>query len=184
MNKDVERARVVSAGVDGHVQSAFSFDVFKPHSPQALCQLIGLNWVSLMDLQQKGLLSFDPRELSSLSRAQEAEMRFLGRLVVAGCCGNVLSALLSGLKQPYAYNLDRMYYDWTHRQWRLLEDTEHLETHLEEWLDELVAWGDLRVLQQIQKLVDESVTELESRQRGAESRFSPVLVMRGAGEGL
>ena len=183
MHNDVERARVLGdAGM--HTMSAPTFAFLATHTPQAFCQHLGLNWIAALDLHQQGLLSFDPKTVEQLTHVQEAELKFLGRLVAAGCCGSVLKSLLVGLRKPYAYNLERMYFDWTARHWRLLEDTEEMESRWTEWLNELIAWGDLPVLERARTMVEEALLELQTRQRTYADGARATVVMHGAGDGL
>src|SRR5437660_11467286 len=74
-----------------------------PTSARNICQEIGLNWWAAVKLYEDGWLSFSPETPRTLDEAQEAEMRFVGSLVVAGCDRNMLTLLLTGLARPYAY---------------------------------------------------------------------------------
>jgi hypothetical protein len=58
--------------------------------------------------------------VAELDEAQEAELRFVGALVVAGCDARMLERLLAPLTKPYCYRLSRIYYDWAAQAWRLL----------------------------------------------------------------
>src|SRR5207249_2345485 len=91
-------------------------------SPRAICQAMGLNWWAALKLYEDGWLSFNPEQTERLDEAQEAELRFVGSLVLAGCDRGMLAALLGGLSKPYAYHSTRLYYDWVARRWRLLPD--------------------------------------------------------------
>ncbi|MDA0578054.1 MAG: hypothetical protein O3B24_08145 [Verrucomicrobia bacterium] len=179
MKHDVRRARIAPDGDVAHTQAALAFEVMNGHNPQSLCQHVGLNWMTALDLHRRALLSFDPRNVTVLTRSQEAELRFLGRLSAAGCCPSVLTTLLNGLEKPYAYNIERMYFDWTSRQWRLIEDTDHIEEHLEEWLHELIEWGDVSVLERVRTLVNEAMMESLVRQRAADPRQRIISAMGG-----
>ncbi len=185
MSRDIHRARILPENDRPQAQNAPAFEFMQAHEPQAFCQQIGLNWIAALELHRTGLLSFDPRAVTSLTRSQEAEVHFLGRLAAAGCCASVMATLLKGLEKPYTYNLDRMYYDWHSRQWRLLEDTEHIEENLEGWLKELVDWGDAPVLEHVRAMVEGALLELQARQRAINARqHEGIKITRGRGAGL
>src|SRR6266403_1057733 len=93
-----------------------------PTHPRAVCDSLGLNWWAALKLHEEGWLSFNPAETERLDEAQEAELRFVGSLVLAGCDGGMLRILLGGLSKPYAYRSNRLYYDWAARSWRLFPD--------------------------------------------------------------
>jgi len=113
-----------------------------PIKPAKVCRNIGLNWQSVLWLYEQGFLSFDPREEESLDDAQLAELNFLGSLVVAGCDRGMLERLLRGLKKPYQYKLDRIYYDWSSQQWSILPEVGDIDEEDEisqDWIDEVIS---------------------------------------------
>ena len=89
-----------------------------PIKPRYVCNRIGLNWLAAEKLYENGLLSFKPSEIEQLDFAQEAELVFLGNLVVAGCDFEMLEQLLKTLKKPYQYRDAEVYYDWSSQKWR------------------------------------------------------------------
>ena len=72
-----------------------------PLSPRAVCDKIRLNWWAAEQLHADGWLSFAPAAVAELDEAQEAELRFVGALVVAGCDDRMLERLLTPLTKPY-----------------------------------------------------------------------------------
>jgi hypothetical protein len=112
-------------------------------TPRALCDRIGLNWLAAVTLHRERWLSFDPAAVARLSPAQRAELMFVGTLVTSGCDHGMLRRLLADLNPPYAYRIDRVYYDWNARTWRMLGTFDGLEDGFEEWVDELVAWREI-----------------------------------------
>ena|SRR5436190_228729 len=132
-------------------------------SPRVLCESIGLNWWAALKLHEAGWLSFNPAENVRLDEAQEAELRFVGSLVLAGCDHGMLNSLLSGLSKPYAYHANRLYYDWVARQWRLLPDRrENEEATFAEWLDSLVQREDVGSLAGIVELANDALSRVRS----------------------
>src|SRR5438552_1697857 len=132
-------------------------------SPRALCESIGLNWWAALKLHEAGWLSFNPADNVRLDEAQEAELRFVGSLVMAGCDHGMLNALLSGLSKPYAYQANRLYYDWTARHWRLLPDPrENQEAAFADWLESLVDSGDVGSLAGILELANDALSRVRS----------------------
>ena len=90
-----------------------------PNTPRAACEQMGLNWWAALKLWDGGWLSFNPDATPHLDDAQEAELRFIGSLVIGGCNTAMLTALLGGLRKPYSYDGSRLYYDWSANRWRL-----------------------------------------------------------------
>jgi hypothetical protein len=174
MDNPIEQARIGNV-TNLPFLTGMSEQPFVPSvSPEDFCRQIGLNWMAALDLQRQDLLSFDLRSTNHLNASQEAELKFLGRLVAAGCCNSVLRVLLSGLRRPYAYNLDRIYYDWSGQQWRLLEDTEHIESRFDEWLDELINMNDRAILQRLHDHIEGALELMAGRPRQRLSeRFVP-----------
>jgi len=136
-----------------------------PASPRALCEQMGLNWWAAQKLYEDGWLSFYPAATPRLDEVQEAELRFVGSLVVAGCDHSMLPLLLGGLQKPYAYDLSRLYYDWASRRWTLLPDPRSPEDMFADWLGTLVASGDLNSLAGILELGQDAL---------ARARVGPV----------
>jgi len=149
MNHDVEMVRV------GKSHQLRFFEI----NPRDTCRDIGLNWLSALQLYKQNLLSFDPSTVNELDEAQEAELRFVGSLVTAGCGETMIMNLFRGLKKPYQYNSNRIYYHWASQQWRLLpmiEDTDE-EQFFQDWIDELVENNDEEQLAAIESIVSEAI---------------------------
>lgn len=158
MNSGIEKARVRGESLPGHPTLFPLQDVSAgPVSPQSVCNEIGLNWLSATRLFDDGWLSFDPRKTSNLDAAQEAELVFLGALVNGGCDQAILKTILSSLHKPYAYRIDSVYYDWTLKTWRMLEDVDESEQKFREWLEQLVTSHDLRTLQALRDSLENAV---------------------------
>lgn len=132
-----------------------------PTTPRSVCQELGLNWWAAVKLYEDGWLSFSPEETVQLDEAQEAELLFVGSLVVAGCDRRMLVSLLSGLSKPYAYDLRRIYYDWAARDWRIFPDPNaHPEAMFAEWLEMLVKRRDTNALQGIIELTHDALSRV------------------------
>jgi len=133
-----------------------------PSGARALCSELGLNWWAALKLHEDGWLSFSPEHAAQLDEAQEAELRFLGTLVLAGCDRDMLSLLLEGLSRPYAYDLKRLYYDWSAGRWRVLPDPRaHPEAAFTDWLELLVQTGDTASLIGIVELARDSLSRVQ-----------------------
>jgi hypothetical protein len=134
-----------------------------PCGPRDVCEELGLNWWAALKLHEDDWLSFSPETMASLDEAQEAELRFVGSLVVAGCDRNMLCVLLAGLPKPYAYDLQRLYFDWNSRQWRVLPDPRaHPEAAFTDWLEVLVQQGDVGSLSGIGELARDALARVEA----------------------
>lgn len=132
-----------------------------PSISRAVCDEIGLNVWAALKLYEEGWLSFSPERVSQLDEAQEAELRFVGGLVMAGCDRNMLAALLSGLPKPYAYDLKRLYFDWSARRWRaLLDPRAYPEAAFTDWLETLVQNGDAATLAGIGELARDALVRV------------------------
>jgi hypothetical protein len=132
-----------------------------PSGARALCSELGLNWWAALKLHEDGWLSFSPEHTVQLDEAQEAELRFVGTLVMAGCDRDMLNLLLAGLSRPYAYDLKRLYYDWAASRWRLLPDPRaHPEAAFTDWLELLVQTGDVASLTGIGELARDALSRV------------------------
>ncbi len=135
-----------------------------PSSPRSLCDELGLNWQAAVRLQEEGWLSFSLEDLWQLDEAQEAELRFVGALVLAGCDRSMLGLLLAGLPRPYAYDLKRLYFDWISRGWRLLPDPQaHPEAAFADWIEMLIQLRDRGSLVGIAELAQDALARVEER---------------------
>ncbi len=142
-----------------------------PANPRAVCEQMGLNWWAALKLFDDGWLSFSPPNTPRLDEAQEAELRFVGSLVIAGCDRGMLAILLSGLTKPYSYDNSRLYYDWPTRSWRLLPDPQvHPEAIFTDWLDNLVENRDVGSLSGILELGQDALSRLRIRTSQSEFR--------------
>ena len=140
-----------------------------PANPRAVCEQMGLNWWAALKLYEDGWLSFSPASTARLDEAQEAELRFVGSLVIAGCDRGMLAILLNGLPKPYAYDVARFYYDWLARRWRLLPDPHaHPEAIFTDWLENLVTQGEVGSLAGILELGQDALSRVrvETSQAG------------------
>ncbi len=132
-----------------------------PANPRAVCEQIGLNWWAALKLHEDGWLSFAPAITPRLDEAQEAELRFIGCLVIAGCDRSMLAILLDCLPKPYAYDASRLYYDWADRRWRLLPDPHaHPEATFTDWLETLVGSSDVSSLTGILELTQDALSRV------------------------
>jgi hypothetical protein len=142
-----------------------------PANPRALSQDMGLNWWAAIKLYEDGWLSFSPANTPKLDEAQEAELRFIGALVIAGCDRNMLAVLLGALSKPYSYDVKRLYYDWCTRSWRLLPEPQaNPESLFTDWLENLVQSGDVSTLTGIGELAHDALSRVHSEPRSAALR--------------
>jgi hypothetical protein len=154
-----------------------------PANSRALCGELGLNWWAVLKLYEDGWLSFSPENTPHLDEAQEAELRFIGSLVVAGCDRNMLTALLSGLARPYAYDLKRLYFDWASRCWRLLPDPRaHPEAAFTDWLETLVQKRDVGSLAGIGELARDALDRVRPTIQTPQQELVPPRLRETADE--
>jgi hypothetical protein len=132
-----------------------------PSSPRSLCDELGLSWQAALRLQEEGWVSFSLESTAHMDEAQEAELRFLASLVLAGCDRNMLRVLLAGLPPPYAYDLKRLYFEWMSRSWRLLPDpSAHPEAAFTDWVEMLVQTRDIASLVGIVELAQDALSRV------------------------
>jgi len=135
-----------------------------PATPLAICEEIGLNSWAALKLYEDGWLSFSPETTLHIDEAQEAELRFIGSLVLTGCDRLMLGRLLAGLPKPYAYDLKRLYYDWLAGRWRALPDPRaHPEAAFTDWLETLVQASDIGSLTGIGELSRDALARVKSQ---------------------
>lgn len=168
-DESVERARVSDTGDTS--PTLFSADEMTRQSSTArdLCPRIDLNWYAASKLHEDGLLSFRPTPEAALTAGEEAELRFVGTLVAAGCDGPLMRRLLAGLRKPYRYRIEQLAYDWSASAWRFAEGPAQIMNRFDDWLDDLVATADRRRLDSIQRRVDDAIRRL----RTESARMSP-----------
>ncbi len=143
-----------------------------PANPRAVCEQMGLNWWAAVKLYDDGWLSYSPPNTPRLDEAQEAELRFVGSLVIAGCDRGMLAILLSGLTKPYSYDTTRLFYDWPARCWRVLPDPQvHPEAIFTDWLDNLVEKGDVGSVAGILELGQDALSRLHVREQPNQNQF-------------
>jgi hypothetical protein len=167
-NKDCGTSPMMMANVDLTVLETARVShpqhLLFPYTPRAVCDELGLNWWAAMKLYDDGWLSFSPEGTARLDESQEAELRFVGSLVMAGCDRLMLASLLGTLPKPYAYSPSRIYYDWTSKTWRLLPDPKaNPEASFTEWLEALVDKGDISSLTGILELTHDALARVRSQ---------------------
>jgi hypothetical protein len=149
------------------VAAAAQYQLFP--NTRELCDEIGLKWWASLKLYEDDLLSFPPEATPWLNEAQEAELRFVGALVAAGCAPGICGQLLEGLTKPYSYLSNRIYYDWPERCWRLLPEypkySEDPEEIFSEWVVTMKKKDDLHMLEKIAKSVSDAIAQIKRNQQ-------------------
>jgi len=140
-----------------------------PRTPKELCDQIGLQWFAALRLHADDYLSFNPETTLALDESQDAELSFVGTLVVWANDRALLDRLLRGLKKPYQFNLDCMSYDWRKAQWQEFPDPDELEEECYEdmfndWLADLVARADTDQLDEIQCQVADAIRKTKGEE--------------------
>ena len=95
-----------------------------------------------------------------MDESQEAELLFIGSLVVGGCDESLVEHLLSGLQKPYCYRIERVYYDWCVQAWRLIPEKPDPEEMFEQWLDDLVHDENMEELESVQEKIEDAILRL------------------------
>jgi hypothetical protein len=162
----IEKARVHAEDKDSQ-STLFPLSPFsrKPPAPREVCKRINLNWLAAVKLYESGLLSFDPAAMGELAPSQEAELTFLGSIVAAGVDETLLRQLLTGLSKPYAYRIDRLYFDWETQAWDVRPGNADRGVQFDAWLEELVEAGEMRTLETLRAGVDRAISDLRRLSR-------------------
>jgi hypothetical protein len=157
----IENARVHTDDKDAQ-STLFPLSPFtrKPPAPREVCKRINLNWLAAIKLYESGLLSFDPAAAGEMTPTQEAELIFLGSLVAGGCDENLLRQLVTGLSKPYAYRIDRIFFDWETQAWDVRPGNADRGVQFDAWLEELVEAGEMRTLETLRAGVDRAISDL------------------------
>src|SRR2546422_10788685 len=79
------RAMQLNGDDPQHARVSAPQQLLFPVTPRSTCDEIGLNMWAALKLYEDGWLSFCPESTPRLDEAQEAELRFVGSLVQAGC---------------------------------------------------------------------------------------------------
>ncbi|PWU18933.1 MAG: hypothetical protein C5B50_07905 [Verrucomicrobia bacterium] len=75
----------------------------------------------------------------------------------------MLAHLLSGLARPYAYDPQRLYFDWQQRSWRLVPTYQaNPDAAFADWLDRLVASKEIATLAGIAELARDALARVRA----------------------
>ena len=129
-----------------------------PVNLRELADSIGLDWWAAKKLYDDEWLSFNPDQTQADNDLLEAEFRFLGSLVAAGCDPHILKRLLTGLEKPYRYDLSSIYYDWTTKEWKDLPKERNAQDVTSEFIQSLEEDGDYDQLREISDQVREALS--------------------------
>jgi len=132
--------------------------LFNP-TPREVCREIGLNWIAALRLGDSGWLSFDPETKTSLEEPEETELRFLGALVAFGFDENQLKIILEGLTKPYCYRIERIYFDWLKKRWRLLPSPPNADD-IRDLIEQLQQNEEIEELYSLQSDIENAPREL------------------------
>ena len=94
-------------------------------------------------------------------------LEFLGTLVAAGCDESMLDHLLQGLEKPFNFRINRIYFDWISKHWRLLPEVPEIpeiqpDEVFEQWLEELEENGDVEQLRELAESVTQAIERCKS----------------------
>lgn len=137
-----------------------------------LAESIGLDWWAAKKLYDDKWLSFDPEISVTYDPCQEAEFRFLGSLVAAGCDPHILKRLLTGLEPPYCYDINSIYYDWNNRCWADQPYDRDSLHEIARMVSKLEEDGDIDALRTIDDYVRHSVNQMEDSDEADEDEIS------------
>lgn len=132
-----------------------------------MCVLIGLNWMTVEQLAEAGLLSYKPVPEKELNPAQECELTFVGQLVAAGCDMRMLKRLLQPLDGPFTYSHHRIYYDWQQGDW---VEKPSFEPHniAQTYIESLTESGDSAALHDLKAQIDDALRQTEATRNTSE----------------
>jgi hypothetical protein len=146
---------------EAYVSESFQQKLFKA-TPREVCRAIGLNWLAALHLRDRNWLSFDPETKRHLNEPEEAELVFVGALVACGLDEQQLKMFLGGLRAPYSYKLNRLYYDWLSKNWKLLPClADHHAIDIAERIENPKLNGEVETLQTLAEQIESALQELE-----------------------
>jgi hypothetical protein len=102
-------------------------------------ELIGVNWISIQELSDNELLSFDIKVDRELGDRELREVTFLGKLIIAGCDIRMIKILTRNLTKPYDISLDSELYDWGNNTWIYKGSSEAVESLDEDMICEYIS---------------------------------------------
>jgi hypothetical protein len=138
----------------------YQLRLFNPR-PREVCYEIGLNWLAALRLRDSGWLSFDLEGKTVLTEPEENELRFIGVLVAFGLDESQLGMILKGLRKPYRYVIERMYFDFQAKMWRLIPRSPDIGK-ICELIDLLKQEGEIDDLRSLYEQIAEALEEMES----------------------
>lgn len=73
----------------------------------------------------------------------------------------MLGRLLEGLRKPYCYKLERIYFDWLLRKWRMLPEINiDQESFISSWINELKEKIEIDMLESLAEEVTAAINEI------------------------
>ncbi|MBN1664549.1 MAG: hypothetical protein JW943_13190 [Deltaproteobacteria bacterium] len=151
----MNRIRISDEINDAYVGPHGQMSLFNRH-PREVCNDIGLNWITALSLYDKGWLSFDPKSKTDVDDHEATELYFIGSLAAWGFDDSQIELLLKGLQKPYAYKIDKIYYDWLTKKWRLLPNLSDMDD-VQSFIEALLQEGAVNLLQSMHEQISEAL---------------------------
>jgi len=79
-----------------------------------------LSIASVSQLYEDDYLSFDPSEKSELNAFEYYELDFVCSLFTSGMSLDSIKTLLLKLNKPYCYDISKVYFDFTSKNWEII----------------------------------------------------------------
>ena len=131
-----------------------------PTRVDQVLESVGVTIAEARRLFDRDWLSFDVVAEAELSPAEEAELRFLSCLVAAGCDDVMLGRLLGGLRRPFAYDLSRMFYNWSRRRWEVPPPEPEANDVIQAHLGEAIADRDPLAIKAVIDMASQAMADL------------------------
>lgn len=133
-------------------------------NPREVCSEIGLRWPDALRLYDRGWLSFDLEAKTELEEGDEVELRFVGSLAACGMDDRQRRMLFDGLRYPYRYKIDKMYFDWVAKKWRFLPGSLALD-EVKDIIDDLQRDGEVDKLRDLYEQVSYALDSFQENYR-------------------
>ena len=137
-----------------------SQDSLFPYNFNEVLNQLSMSISSISLLYKDGYLSFDPAKKKELNAFEYYELDFVCSLINSCLSLESINYMLSKLDKPYSYEIDKVYYDFKAKEWKLIPIPE--EPSIEELIDEIADEEDYKRLKEIKAKIDDAYDKFKN----------------------